>query len=185
MGHPELVSGLALPQFRNLRKWLVERDGLIDAAGPGVYAAGERLGVLEALVAEPHGDGKRTLSVMTEDDDGLVGIEFGVGAGGDVPHGHQERSGKAGGLGLPGLSDIEQNGGLGGIALLQIGLGGNLWIEHSAKDTSGVAVVPAPEKGFQTQARGIPVKLEGIWMPKGIFRGALRTLISDACQYTY
>src|ERR1700722_18198999 len=51
----------------------VARNVGVDGAGPVVDAAGEGLRVLEALVAQPHGDGERTLAVMAEDDDGLVG----------------------------------------------------------------------------------------------------------------
>ena len=45
-------------------------------------------------------------AVMAEDDDVVVGIEFGVGAGGDIAHGHEEGAGEAGGLGLPGLANV-------------------------------------------------------------------------------
>ncbi len=66
----------------------VAGDGGVDGAGPGVDASGEGLGVVEALLAEPHGYGEGALAVVAEDDDGLVGVELGVGAGGDVAHGH-------------------------------------------------------------------------------------------------
>ena len=71
MGHPDSDA------------FLVAGDGGVDGAGPGVDAAGEGLGVVEALIAEPHGYVEGTGSVVAEDDDGGVGVEFGVGAGGD------------------------------------------------------------------------------------------------------
>jgi hypothetical protein len=46
--------------------------------------------VVKALLAEPHGYGEGALAVVAEDDDGAVGVELGVGAGGDVTHGHGE-----------------------------------------------------------------------------------------------
>ncbi len=85
---------------------LVAGDGGVDGAGPGVDAAGEGLGVLEALVAEPHGDVEGAGTVVAEDDYLLIWVEFGVGAGGDLSHGHEERVGKGGGLVLPGLSYV-------------------------------------------------------------------------------
>jgi hypothetical protein len=97
---------------------LVAGDGGVDGAGPGVDAAGEGLNLLEALVAEPHGDAEGAGSVMAEDDDGGVGVELGVGAGGDFAHGHEQRVGEAGGLELPGLADVEEEGGLRLLALL-------------------------------------------------------------------
>ncbi len=39
-------------------------------------------------------------------DDGGVGVELLVGAGGDLAHGHEERVGQAGGLVLPGLAHV-------------------------------------------------------------------------------
>ena len=81
------------------------RDQSVDAAGEG-------LGAVEALVAEPHGDGEGALAVMAEDDDVGVGVEFGVGAGGDFAHGHQQGVGQAGGLELPWLADVQEDGGV-------------------------------------------------------------------------
>ena len=79
--------------------------------------------MVEALVAEPHGDVEGAGAVVAHDDDGLVGVEFGVGAGGDVAHGHEEGVGEAGGLVLPGLADVEQEGGVGLLTLLEEGFG--------------------------------------------------------------
>lgn len=84
----------------------VERNCWVDGAGPGVDAAGERLGMVEALGAEPHGDGEGALAVVAEDDDVAIGVEFGVGSGGDVSHGHQDGSRETGGLGFPRLAHV-------------------------------------------------------------------------------
>ena len=39
-----------------MRSWSVAGDGRVDGAGPRVDASGEGLGVVEALIAQPHGD---------------------------------------------------------------------------------------------------------------------------------
>ena len=85
---------------------LVAGDGGIDGAGPGVDAACEGLDLLKALIAEPHRDAEGTGAVVAENDDGGVGVEFGVGAGGDFAHGYEERVGEVGGLVLPGFADV-------------------------------------------------------------------------------
>ncbi len=77
-----------------------------------VDAAGEGLGVVEALVAEPHGNRERPGAVMAEDDDGLVGVELGVGAAGDFAHGDEGGAGELGGCEFPGLADIEEKWGV-------------------------------------------------------------------------
>jgi hypothetical protein len=107
---------------------LVARHGGVDGAGPGVYASGEGLGVVEALVAEPHGDAERTGSVVAEDDDGGVGVELLVGARGDFAHGHEEGIGEAGGLVLPWFADVEEKSRMGLLALLGEGLDGDLGV---------------------------------------------------------
>jgi hypothetical protein len=104
---------------------LVPGDGGVDGAGPGVDAAGEGLDLFEALVSEPHGDREGARAVVAQDDDGGVGVELGVGAGGDFSHGHEERVGEAGGLVLPGLADVQEERGLRLLALLGKGLDGD------------------------------------------------------------
>lgn len=84
----------------------VAGDGGVNKPGPAVDSAGERLNVVESLIAEPHRDGERPDSVMAEDDDGLVGVELLVGAGRDVAHGHQFRLGEVGGVSLPWFADV-------------------------------------------------------------------------------
>ena len=74
--------------------------------------------MVEALVAEPHGDAEGAGAVVAEDDDGLVGVKLGVGAGGDLAHGHEKGVGQAGGLELPGLADVQQQGRMGILAQL-------------------------------------------------------------------
>jgi hypothetical protein len=95
---------------------LIAGDGGVDGAGPGVDAAGEGLGVLEALITQPHRDAEGTGSVMAEDDDWGVGVEFGVGARGDLTHGDEGGVGEVGGLVLPGLAHVQQEWGVGLLA---------------------------------------------------------------------
>ena len=84
--------------------------------------------MFEALVAEPHGYAERTCSVVAEDDDGLVGVELLVGAGGYFAHGHEEGARKIGGLVFPWLADVEEKSGVGLLALLGEGADGDLWV---------------------------------------------------------
>lgn len=70
---------------------------------------------------------------MAEDDDGGVGIEFLMGAGGDFAHGHEERVGQAGGLELPGFADVEQERGVGLLAQLGKGLDGDFGFWHELR----------------------------------------------------
>ena len=60
--------------------------------------------------------------MVAEDDDGSIGVEFGMGAGGDLAHGHEEGVGDAGGLVLPGFADVQEEGRIGLLALLGKGL---------------------------------------------------------------
>jgi hypothetical protein len=85
---------------------LVAGERGVDGAGPGVDASGEGLDIFEALIAEPHGDAERTCSVVAEDDYLLIWIEFRMGAGGDLAHGHEQRVGEGGGLVLPGFAHV-------------------------------------------------------------------------------
>ena len=61
--------------------------------------------------------------MVAHNDDGSVGVEFGMGSGGDFAHGHEERIGEACGLVLPGLADVQQKGLIGLLALLGKGFG--------------------------------------------------------------
>jgi hypothetical protein len=69
--------------------------------------------------------------VVAEDDDVGVGVEFGVSAGGDVAHGHEERVGETCGLEFPRLADVEEDGGVGrgGGTEVEEGLRGDLGVE--------------------------------------------------------
>lgn len=87
---------------------LVEGDAGVDGAGVVVDASGEGLDVIEALVAEPHGDGEGAGSVVAEDDVGEVRVELGVGAGGHLAHGDEGGTGDGGGGGFPGFADVEE-----------------------------------------------------------------------------
>ena len=80
--------------------------------------------MVEALFAEPHGYGEGALAVVAEDDDGLVGVELSVGAGGDVAHGHGDAA-EAGFGEFPGFANVEQEGWLRLAALLEVGFGGD------------------------------------------------------------
>ena len=109
----------------------VARNGGVDGAGPLVDATGERLDRFEALVAHPHGDGERTRAVMADDDVGLVGVKFGVGAGGELGHGDEGCAGDGGSFGFPLFADVEQGGGVGAVCTqLGVSFGGNFRIEH-------------------------------------------------------
>jgi hypothetical protein len=116
---------------------LVAGHGGVDAAGPAVDASGEGLDVFEALIAEPHGDAEGAGSVMAEDDDGGVGVELLVGAGGYFAHGHEEAVGEVGRLEFPGLADVQQKRGVGLLAELGEGLRRDFWLEHGFKDSAG------------------------------------------------
>jgi len=45
---------------------------------------------MEALLTEPHGDVQGAGTVMAKHNDGLVGVELLVSAGGNVSHGHED-----------------------------------------------------------------------------------------------
>lgn len=87
---------------------LVAGDSGVDGAGPEVDAAGDGLGLGEALFAEPVGDGERARAVMAQDGDGLVFVELVEGARADLVHGHEEAVGDVRGRVLPGLADVEE-----------------------------------------------------------------------------
>jgi hypothetical protein len=113
---------------------LVEGHGGVDGAGPVVDAAGEGLGAFEALIAEPHSDREGAGAVVAENDDVGVGVEFRMGARGDIAHRHQDGIGQAGGLKFPRLANVEEDGRVGGGVRrqggteLSEGLGSDLWI---------------------------------------------------------
>ena len=75
---------------------------------PEVDAAGDRLRLLKALLTEPIGDGERTVAVVAEDGDGLIFVELGECARGDVAHGNERAVGNLRGLELPGFAHIEE-----------------------------------------------------------------------------
>ena len=61
--------------------------------------------------------------MVADDDDGGVGVELGVGAGGDVAHGHVDGVGQGRGVELPGLADVEEDGGVGRWSGAELGEG--------------------------------------------------------------
>ena len=84
------------------------RDGGVDFGRPGIDASAQRLRLLEALVAQPGGDVERTLTMMAQDHEALVGVELLVGARGDVAHGHQYTAGNARGLKFPRFAYVDE-----------------------------------------------------------------------------
>ena len=62
--------------------------------------------MLETLVTEPYSHIERALPVMAKDHEPFVGIEFLVGARGNVAHGHQQRAVNARGGKLPWLANM-------------------------------------------------------------------------------
>ena len=89
-----------------------------------VDAAGDGLGLFEALLAEPGGDGEGAGAVVAEDENVPVFVELLVGAGGDFAHGDEGGVGEVGGLILPGLADVEEkrrvSGGEEGFGLVDV-----------------------------------------------------------------
>ena len=104
---------------------LVAGDRRVDGAGPLVDAAGEGLDVIEALLAEPHGDVEGAGAVVAEDDGGAIGVEL-LEAGGDIAHGDVGGAGDGGDLELPGFTDVEQQRGTRLMALGGVGVHGDL-----------------------------------------------------------
>ncbi len=92
--------------------------------------------MIEALLPEPHGDVEGASAVVAEDDDGLVGVELLVGAGGDVAHGHEGGAGDGGGLSLPGLADVEQKRRIGVFEALSECVDGDFRGEHENRITN-------------------------------------------------
>lgn len=113
---------------------LVAENVGVDDPGPAIDSPCEGLDVLEPLVAKPHSDGEGTDSVVTEDDDGLVGVQLLVGAGGDLPHGHEERVWKGRCVELPWLADIQDQGRIAPLTLEGQSLCGDFGFKHEIKD---------------------------------------------------
>ena len=78
--------------------------------GPGVDAAGDGLGFVEALAAKPVGYGEGAGAVVADDKDGLFFVELLVGAAGDLVHGDDDAGLDVRGLKLPGLANVEEEG---------------------------------------------------------------------------
>lgn len=127
-------TGLELSGDRPDRS--VEREARVDGTRPLIDAAGERLCLLEALLAEPHGDVQGTGSVMADNDDGPIGVELRVSARGDVAHGHKGGARNGGGLCLPRLAHIEQKGRVGLLEQMGQGVDGDLWRKHLDRITN-------------------------------------------------
>ena len=89
---------------------LVAGDGGVDEGGPGVDAAGDGLGFVEALLAEPRGYREGAGAMVAEDEDGGFFVELLVGAAGDLVHGDDDAGLDVRGLELPWLADVEEEG---------------------------------------------------------------------------
>jgi hypothetical protein len=94
--------------FLTLMHRLIQRHFWIYCASPAVDSSAHGLDFIEALLAEPVGDGQRTDSVMTDDDDVGVGVELLVGAGGNVAHGNVLCAVDFGSVEFPGLAHVEE-----------------------------------------------------------------------------
>ena len=92
---------------------LIAGDRGVDGAGPVVDAAGQGLDVVEALVAEPHGDGEGTDAVVAHDDDRLVGVELAWARDGNSPMGIRSESGRLAVSNSQGSRTSSRSGGLG------------------------------------------------------------------------
>jgi hypothetical protein len=66
------------------------------------------LGLREALIAEPGGDGERARAVVAEDEQVLVFVELFEGAGRDLVHGDEGGGCDVCGGVLPGLAYVEE-----------------------------------------------------------------------------
>jgi hypothetical protein len=91
------------------------------------------LGVGETLVAKPQSDIQGARSVVAEDYDRSIGIEFGMGSGGDFAHGHEEGVGDVCRLVLPGLADVQKQGRIGLLAKLSKGLWSDFEFRHESR----------------------------------------------------
>jgi hypothetical protein len=90
--------------------------------------------LVEALLAKPGGDGEGAGAVVAEDEDRGFFVELLVGAAGDFVHGDEGAAFDVGGLILPWLADVEEEGRvLGGEEGL--GLGDGEFEIHVLKDT--------------------------------------------------
>jgi len=92
------------------RQTLVAGNGGVDLGGPGVDAAGDGLGFVEALTAEPVGYREGAGAVVAEDEDVGFFVELLVGAAGDLVHGDDDAALDVRGEKLPWLADVEQEG---------------------------------------------------------------------------
>jgi hypothetical protein len=121
---------------------LVTRYIGVDDSRPPIDSSSKRLSVLEALFAEPHSHRKRTCSVVTENDNRLIGIELLMRTRGYVAHWHEDRLRKVCGVKLPWLSNVQQEGGIGLFTLQREGFDRDLRREHEIKDIVRVTQMP-------------------------------------------
>jgi hypothetical protein len=117
-----------------MQKHLVAGNTGIDFAGPGFDAPGNRLRCIESLLAEPVGHAEGTRSVVAEDEQAVVRIEFLMGPRGYVAHRHEQAGVDFGSCIFPTLADINE---LGLTALQQEGcvLDLDFVVVHGYQDT--------------------------------------------------
>jgi hypothetical protein len=89
---------------------LVAWDSLIDRQRPGFYSPGDRLSGREILLAEPVRHAQRAGSVVAEDEQAVVRIEFLVRAGRYLSHGNERTAFNAGSLVFPRFADVDEFG---------------------------------------------------------------------------
>jgi hypothetical protein len=99
-----------LPLWRRPIWGSISANGRIDLSSPGLNAPAQRLRLLESLIAKPGGDAHRAHSVMAEDDEVLVGIEFLMSACRNIAHGHLDAAFNARRGELPWFPHINEAG---------------------------------------------------------------------------
>src|SRR5271165_5638757 len=128
---------------------LISRHGGVDFGRPGVDAAAERLGVFEALVAEPDSDIHRADSVVAESDDVGFRVQLAKCPGRDVAHRDVGAAFDVRGFVLPRLAHIEEDvtfGTISGEQLLQF-LRRYLIIHHTDENTGRAFLFRAAFRG--------------------------------------
>lgn len=92
--------------------------------------------------------------MVAENHDGCIGVEFLVGARGHFSHGHEERTGEAGGLKLPRFADVKKDRWIGLLTLLGVGFGGDLRFKHASiiRDKAGIRIRASLEASIPSHA---------------------------------
>lgn len=133
----------------------VAGDVWIDGAGPVINTARERLDVLEPLVSKPHGDREGTGAVVAENDDRLVRVKLLMGSRGYLAHGHEQGAREGGGVELPRLADIQEEGRVRLLTLLGKNLYRDFGFKHEIKDNVGTKVSERPQSARAVWMRSL------------------------------